>query len=63
MFLTIRYIHQATNNNDRCRMEWQYVDIRKLGTLNDDERKYFESKISENYSLRALGAQECPKVR
>jgi hypothetical protein len=44
-------------------VEWQYVDIRKFGLLTDDERKDFESMISENYSLRALGAQECPKVR
>jgi len=45
----------------RCRSEWQYIVIRKLGLLTDEERKYFESKISENYSLRALGAQECPQ--
>ncbi|CAG8462728.1 4986_t:CDS:2, partial [Scutellospora calospora] len=46
----------------RCRAEWQYTDIRKLGLLTDDEREHFESKISENYSFRALGAQECPKL-
>ncbi|RIA79578.1 hypothetical protein C1645_794102 [Glomus cerebriforme] len=48
-------------NDVRCRAEWQYIDIRKIGLLTDDEREYFESKISENYSLRALGAQECPQ--
>jgi len=44
-----------------CRVEWQYLDIRRLGALNDDECNYFESKISENYSLHVLGAKECPK--
>jgi len=45
----------------RCRVEWQYIDIRKIGQLNDEERKFFETKISENYTLRAFGAQECPQ--
>jgi hypothetical protein len=45
----------------RCRVEWQYIDIRKIGLLNDEERKFFETKISENYTLRAFGAQECPQ--
>ncbi|CAG8620161.1 11216_t:CDS:2, partial [Dentiscutata heterogama] len=48
-------------NDVRCRAEWQYIDIRRIGLLTDDERQYFESKISENYSLRALGVQECPQ--
>ncbi|CAG8651336.1 8923_t:CDS:2, partial [Diversispora eburnea] len=48
-------------NDARCRAEWQYIDIRKIGLLTDDERIHFESKISENYSFRALGAQECPQ--
>ncbi|CAG8622620.1 5010_t:CDS:2 [Ambispora leptoticha] len=48
-------------NNARCHAEWQYIDIRKIGLLTDDERQYFESKISENYAFRALGAQECPQ--
>ncbi|CAG8725126.1 10611_t:CDS:2, partial [Funneliformis caledonium] len=51
-----------STNNARCRAEWQYIDIRKLGLLTDDECKYFESKISENYSIRAFGAQECPQL-
>ncbi|CAI2190745.1 16656_t:CDS:2 [Funneliformis geosporum] len=49
-------------NDIRCHAEWQYIDIRKIGLLTDDERKYFETKISENYSLRVLGAQECPQL-
>ncbi|RGB43960.1 hypothetical protein C1646_749178 [Rhizophagus diaphanus] len=36
-------------------------EINWLGLLSDDECKYFETKISENYSLCALGAQECPQ--
>ncbi|CAB5098342.1 unnamed protein product [Rhizophagus irregularis] len=55
------YINRTTNVS--CRGEWQYTDIRKIGLLTDDECKYFESKISENYALRALGVQECPQVR
>ncbi|CAG8636087.1 9012_t:CDS:2, partial [Racocetra fulgida] len=41
--------------------QWQYIDIRKIGLLTDEECKYFETKISENYSRRALGVQECPQ--
>ncbi|CAG8623819.1 24936_t:CDS:10 [Cetraspora pellucida] len=48
-------------NDARCRKEWQYVDIRKIGLLTDEECKYFEAKISENYSRRAFGVQECPQ--
>ena len=62
MFLTIRCVYQATTDV-RCLVEWQYADIRKIGQLTDEECKHFETKISENYSLRALGAQECPQVR
>ncbi|EXX59915.1 ubiquitin-ribosomal 60S subunit protein L40B fusion protein [Rhizophagus irregularis DAOM 197198w] len=45
----------------RCLVEWQYADIRKIGQLTDEECKHFETKISENYALRALGVQECPQ--
>ncbi|CAG8646386.1 7981_t:CDS:2, partial [Acaulospora morrowiae] len=48
-------------SNDRCYSEWQYADILRIGLLNDEEREYFETKISENYSFRALGVQECPQ--
>ncbi|CAG8695401.1 2527_t:CDS:2, partial [Acaulospora morrowiae] len=49
-------------NNVRCNVEWKYDDIRRLGLLTDDERKYFEFKISESYSFRVLGVRECPQI-
>ncbi len=54
--------HPLDTNNVYCRTEWQYVDIRKRGALNDEECLYFESKLSDNYALHVLGIQECPKI-
>ncbi|RUP44414.1 hypothetical protein BC936DRAFT_149483 [Jimgerdemannia flammicorona] len=48
---------------DRCKMEWHYCDIRKLGLLSDEEERYFETKISQNFLLLAEGVQQCPKCQ
>ena len=47
-------------NNARCNTEWTYVEVRRFGVLTKDERKFFETKISENYLQKAMGIQECP---
>uniref|UniRef100_A0A1I8FH06 RING-type domain-containing protein n=1 Tax=Macrostomum lignano TaxID=282301 RepID=A0A1I8FH06_9PLAT len=39
-----------------CPVEWDFVVIRRLAVLSDEERQEFERKISENYLRRA----ECP---
>ncbi|PAA76059.1 hypothetical protein BOX15_Mlig023095g1 [Macrostomum lignano] len=43
-----------------CPVEWDFVVIRRLAVLSDEERQEFERKISENYLRRAVNIQECP---
>lgn len=49
------------NNNNYCGTEWNYVDVRRLAVLTQDEKREFEKKLSENYLRKASGVQECPK--
>ncbi|XP_070557718.1 uncharacterized protein [Ptychodera flava] len=44
-----------------CGKEWDYIDIRRLAVLTDDEKKEFETEISSNFLRKAQGIQECPK--
>ena len=44
-----------------CGVEWDYIDVRRLAVLTDNEIKEFERKISKNYLIKAMGIQECPK--
>ncbi|KAJ3044098.1 hypothetical protein HDV00_003202 [Rhizophlyctis rosea] len=50
-----------TDGNRQCGATWSYSEVRKFGLLTEDEQKYFETKMSENYSWLALGVQECPR--
>uniref|UniRef100_A0A1I8I302 RING-type domain-containing protein n=1 Tax=Macrostomum lignano TaxID=282301 RepID=A0A1I8I302_9PLAT len=40
-----------------CPVEWDFVVIRRLAVLSDEERQEFERKISENYLRRAVNIQ------
>lgn len=44
-----------------CGNEWDYIDVRRLAVLTDDEIEEFEKKMSRNYLIKAMGVQECPK--
>ncbi len=44
-----------------CGTEWDYIDVRRLAVLTDDEIEEFEKKISKNYLIKGMGIQECPK--
>ncbi|CAH1228663.1 UBC [Branchiostoma lanceolatum] len=44
-----------------CGKEWSYLEVRRLAVLNADEKKQFETKISDNYLRKGMGIQECPK--
>ena len=44
-----------------CGKEWEYIDVRRLAVLTDNEILEFEKKISKNYLIKAMGIQECPK--
>lgn len=44
-----------------CGVEWDYIDVRRLAVLTDDEIEEFEKKIAKNYLVKAMGIQECPK--
>ena len=44
-----------------CGVEWDYIDVRRLAVLTDDEIEEFEKKISKNYLIKSMGIQECPK--
>ncbi|CAH1244597.1 UBB [Branchiostoma lanceolatum] len=45
----------------KCRKEWPYLEVRRLAVLTADERKQFETKISDNYLRKGRGIQDCPK--
>lgn len=44
-----------------CRKEWDYIDVRRLAVLSEEEIEEFEKKISRNYLIKGMGIQECPK--
>lgn len=44
-----------------CGVEWDYIDVRRLAVLTDDEIEEFEKKIAKNYLIKSMGIQECPK--
>lgn len=44
-----------------CGNEWDYIDVRRLAVLTDEEIEEFEKKISRNFLIKAMGIQECPK--
>ncbi|XP_035679585.1 uncharacterized protein DDB_G0292642-like [Branchiostoma floridae] len=44
-----------------CGKEWTYLEVRRLAVLTPDEKKQFETKISDNYLRKGMGIQECPK--
>ncbi|XP_066282912.1 uncharacterized protein [Branchiostoma lanceolatum] len=44
-----------------CGKEWSYLEVRRLAVLTADEKKQFETKISDNYLRKGMGIQECPK--
>ncbi|XP_031557708.1 E3 ubiquitin-protein ligase arih1-like [Actinia tenebrosa] len=44
-----------------CGKEWDYITVRRLAVLTSDEKKEFESKISENFLMKSAGIQECPR--
>ncbi|XP_019633738.1 PREDICTED: uncharacterized protein DDB_G0292642-like [Branchiostoma belcheri] len=44
-----------------CGKEWTYLEVRRLAVLTADEKKQFETKISDNYLRKGMGIQECPK--
>lgn len=46
-----------------CGTEWDYVVVRRLAVLTDSEKKEFETKISKNHLIRAMGIQECPSCK
>lgn len=46
--------------NEKCNKEWDYADIRLAALLTDDEKQYFESKISDNAVLQYCDMKECP---
>ncbi|XP_077983853.1 uncharacterized protein LOC144438620 [Glandiceps talaboti] len=46
-----------------CGQEWQYIDVRRLAVLTDEEKKDFETKITNNYLRKAKGIQECPSCK
>ena len=47
------------SQNNYCGKEWDYVDVRRLAVLTQDEKREFEKKLSENYLRKAIGVQEC----
>lgn len=44
-----------------CGKEWDYIDVRRLAVLTDQEKEEFEKKISRNFLIKGMGVQECPK--
>lgn len=53
------YIDQ--DNATYCGQPWEYFIIRRLAVLTDDEKKEFETKMSQNYMRKSAGIQECPQ--
>ena len=46
-----------------CNTEWDYLDVRRLAALTEEEKEEFEDKITTNHLFKAMGIQECPKCK
>lgn len=46
-----------------CGKEWDYIVVRRLAVLTENEKKEFENKISKNHLIKAMGIQECPNCK
>lgn len=46
-----------------CNSEWDYLDVRRLAVLTEEEKAEFEEKIAMNHLFKAMGIQECPKCK
>lgn len=46
-----------------CNKEWDYLDVRRLAVLTEEEKEEFEEKIAMNHLLKAMGIQQCPKCK
>ena len=51
-------INKATNK--ACDAEWDYADIRLAAMLTNDEKRYFETKISEYAARQHCEFKKCP---
>ena len=47
----------------QCKKVWAYAEVRRVALLNDEECKYFESKMSEYAASQYCDMKECPKCR
>ena len=43
-----------------CNTEWDYLDVRRLAVLTEDEKEEFEDKITRNHLFK-IGVRQCPK--
>ncbi|XP_033725524.1 uncharacterized protein LOC117315441 [Pecten maximus] len=48
-------------NSTECGQIWEYSIVKRLAVLTDDEKKYFETKLAQNYMRKSAGIQKCPK--
>src|SRR5271163_3080050 len=47
-------------DNKRCDRDWPYFLVRHVACLSVSEQKTFETKLSENYLMKARNMQQCP---
>ena len=55
-------IVDATTNK-QCKTVWEYVEVRQVALLNEDECRWFESKIAERAAQQYCDMKECPGCR
>ena len=53
----------SQTDNKQCKKVWEYSEVRKVALLNEEEMRYFESKMSEYASLQYCDMKECPGCR
>ena len=47
-----------------CNNEWNYLDVRRLAVLTEEEKAEFEEKIAKNHLFKTTtDIQECPKCK
>lgn len=47
----------------QCKKIWEYTEIRQIALLNEDECRWFESKIAERAAQQFCDMKECPVCR
>ena len=54
------YCPAIVSGTRQCKKVWSYSEVRKVAHLNEEEKKYFEAKVSQFAAQKCWDIKECP---